>query len=349
MSGGVDSSVAALLLKEQGYDVIGVFMNNWEETGDDGVCTAEEDYNDVRRVCEIIDIPYYGVNFSKEYKERVFSYFLSEYSAGRTPNPDVLCNNEIKFKAFLSYAEKADAEVIATGHFVRRTERGGLVRLLKGADGSKDQSYFLSGLHQSQIQKAVFPVGDMLKKEVRRIAEKAGLPNAAKKDSTGVCFIGERDFKKFLMQYLPSEPGDIIDIKTGTKIGRHDGLSFFTIGQRKGMNIGGGFGDGRPWFVVKKDIANNLLYAVQGDDPVLYSSSVFTSAPSFIADGIENGQEICVKCRYRQPDMPARVFFEGDGLRIELKSPLRAVAPGQFAVLYSGDECLGGAPIEKAE
>ena len=239
MSGGVDSSVAALLLKQQGYDVVGVFMKNWEETDESGVCTAENDWNDVREVCEIIGIPYYAVNFSREYWDRVFSYFLKEYRAGRTPNPDVLCNREIKFKAFLDFAMQLGASKMATGHFVRTNENGDLLR---GIDPNKDQSYFLYMLHQEQLRKAIFPVGGMTKTEVRRIAEGNGLPVCKKKDSTGVCFIGERNFRQFLSTYLPAQPGDMV-APDGSVVGRHDGLMYYTLGQRRGLGIGG-CGDG---------------------------------------------------------------------------------------------------------
>ena len=268
MSGGVDSSVAALLLKQQGYDVVGVFMKNWEETDESGVCTAENDWNDVREVCEIIGIPYYAVNFSREYWDRVFSYFLKEYRAGRTPNPDVLCNREIKFKAFLDFAMQLGASKMATGHFVRTNENGDLLR---GIDPNKDQSYFLYMLHQEQLRKAIFPVGGMTKTEVRRIAEENGLPVCKKKDSTGVCFIGERNFRQFLSTYLPAQPGDMV-APDGSVVGHHDGLMYYTLGQRRGLGIGG-CGDGRSWFVIGKDLENNRLLVAQGEDhPMLYST-----------------------------------------------------------------------------
>lgn len=259
MSGGVDSSVAALLLKKQGYDVIGVFMNNWDETGDDGVCTAESDWNDVRQVCDLIDIPYYSVNFAKEYWDRVFSYFLTEYRAGRTPNPDVLCNREIKFRAFLDFAMQLGASKMATGHFVQTNAAGDLLR---GPDPNKDQSYFLYMVHSEQLRRAVFPVGNLTKAQVRQIAADNGLPTSQKKDSTGVCFIGERRFKQFLQTYLPACPGDMT-APDGTVVGRHDGLMYYTMGQRRGLGIGG-CGDGRSWFVIGKDLPNNKLLVAQG-------------------------------------------------------------------------------------
>jgi len=250
MSGGVDSSVAALLLKQQGYDVVGVFMNNWEEKDPEGACTAVDDWKDVQAVCDVIGIPYYGVNFAKEYEERVFSYFLEEYRRGRTPNPDVLCNREIKFKSFLHYAQQLGAVHMATGHFVRKDVRDGHTVLLKGDDPNKDQSYFLYMLKEHQLEKALFPVGTLTKQEIRRIAEENGLPVFQKKDSTGVCFIGERNFRQFLQNYLPTQPGDMLT-EAGEKVGEHMGLMYYTLGQRRGLGIGGR-GDGRSWFVWRK-------------------------------------------------------------------------------------------------
>ena len=264
MSGGVDSSVAALLLKQQGYDVVGVFMKNWEEKDENGTCTAAADWEDVQAVCDKIDIPYYSVNFAKEYYDRVFSYFLDEYRKGRTPNPDVLCNREIKFKAFLDYAMKLGAEKMATGHFVRSEVRDGHPVLLKGDDPNKDQSYFLYMLKEAQLAKSLFPVGGMTKAQVREIARENGLPVAAKKDSTGVCFIGERNFRQFLQGFLPMQPGDM-RTETGEKVGEHIGLAYYTLGQRRGLGIGGR-GDGRSWFVIGKDLEHNVLLVSQGED-----------------------------------------------------------------------------------
>jgi tRNA (5-methylaminomethyl-2-thiouridylate)-methyltransferase (EC 2.1.1.61) len=263
MSGGVDSSVAALLLKEQGYEVIGVFMKNWDEKDDDGVCTVVEDYDDMRRVCDQIGIRYYSVNFVKEYWDRVFSYFLEEYKKGRTPNPDVMCNKEIKFKAFLEYSMKVGASHMATGHYARVDFNDGEYRLLRGLDSNKDQSYFLCMLNQNALSKTLFPIGHLNKKEVREIAAKHGLQTANKKDSTGVCFIGERNFNKFLNNYLPAKGGEIKTVE-GEVIGRHEGLMHYTIGQRKGLGIGGR-GTGEPWFVVEKDLKKNILYVAQGE------------------------------------------------------------------------------------
>lgn len=346
MSGGVDSSVAALLLKEQGYDVIGVFMKNWEEDGEDGVCTAENDWRDVREVCEQIDIPYYAVNFSREYWDRVFSYFLKEYRAGRTPNPDVLCNREIKFKAFLDFAMQLGAEKMATGHFVQTDANGDLLR---GADPGKDQSYFLYMLHQAQLRKAVFPVGSLTKAQVREIARDRGLPVSQKKDSTGVCFIGERNFKRFLSTYMPAQPGDMVSPE-GMVVGRHDGLMYYTLGQRRGLGIGG-CGDGRSWFVIGKDLEKNRLLVAQGEDhPMLYSTLALGTDVTWIgADPLCAGGKLRCTCRYRyrQSDQPVEVEMQGDRLLIRSLVPQRAVTPGQSAVLYDGERCLGGAVVEQ--
>ena len=341
MSGGVDSSVAALLLKEQGYDVVGVFMKNWEEEEEDGACTAESDWRDVREVCGILGIPYYSVNFTKEYWDRVFSYFLREYRAGRTPNPDVLCNREIKFRAFLDFAKSLGGARMATGHFVRTDDEG---NLLRGADPGKDQSYFLYMLHQAQLRNALFPVGGMTKAQVRERAAAAGLPVSGKKDSTGVCFIGERNFKKFLAQYLPAQPGDMTTPE-GTVVGRHDGLMYYTPGQRRGLGIGGR-GDGRSWFVVGKDLEKNRLLVVQGEDhPLLYSTRCRAEDLTWVGDPpVPEGKTyVCTaKYRYRQKDQPVEIRWEGETLSVLSLTPQRAVTPGQSVVLYDGERCLGG-------
>ena len=348
LSGGVDSAVAALLLKEQGYEVTGVFMRNWEEQ--DGTCPAEEDYEDVRRVSEALDIPYYTVNFTKDYQERVFSYFLSEYSAGRTPNPDILCNTEIKFKAFLDFALKSGAAQLATGHYARlyHDERG--VHLWKGLDGGKDQTYFLAGLTQEQLDRALFPLGALQKKEVRDLARKHALPVAEKKDSTGICFIGERNFKKFLMSYLPACPGDMVD-EHGRKIGRHDGLMYYTLGQRRGLGIGGrSDGSGESWFVIGKDLQRNLLIVQQGEHEELFSLSLTVDRLNIIPqEELPQSFECTAKFRYRQPDQPVHVELSDGGAFVRFKEPQRAVTPGQWCVLYRGDECLGGGAIETTE
>ena len=341
MSGGVDSSVAALLLKEQGYDVVGVFMKNWEEEDENGVCTAENDWADVREVCDRIGIPYYSVNFAKEYWDRVFSYFLKEYKAGRTPNPDVLCNREIKFRAFLDFAMTLGASKMATGHFVRTDGNGSL---LKGLDPNKDQSYFLYMVHAEQLKKSVFPVGGMTKAEVRKIAAAHGLPVSDKKDSTGVCFIGERNFKKFLSEYLPAQPGDMV-APDGEVVGRHDGLMYYTLGQRRGLGIGGR-GDGRSWFVIGKDLQNNRLLVAQGEDhPMLYSTRCRAEDVTWIGEApVREGETLrcTAKFRYRQPDQPVEVTLQDGQLMIRALTPQRAVTPGQSAVLYDNDTCLGG-------
>ena len=345
MSGGVDSSVAALLLKRQGYDVIGVFMNNWEETGEDGMCTSVDDWADVRDVCDQIGIPYYSVSFAREYMDNVFRYFLEEYRAGRTPNPDVLCNREIKFKAFLELALQLKADRMATGHFVRTDGAG---HLLRGADPNKDQSYFLYMVKDAQLRRALFPVGGMTKAEVRAIAREAGLKVSAKRDSTGVCFIGERNFRSFLKNYLPAQPGDMV-APDGTTVGRHEGLMYYTLGQRRGLGIGGR-GDGRSWFVIGKDLAANRLLVAQGEDhPALYARECFCRDVTWVAEEpLRPGETLSCTCkfRYRQPDQQVEAVLTGGGLRITAREPQRAITPGQSAVLYQGERCLGGAIVE---
>lgn len=346
MSGGVDSTVAAYLLKKQGRDVVGVFMKNWDEEGDDGVCTAAADYADVQRVSGQIGIPYYTVNFEKEYRDRVFSYFLEEYRRGRTPNPDVLCNCEIKFKAFLDFALRTGADALATGHYARLDRRDG-IRLVRALDQNKDQTYFLAGLTREQLTIAEFPVGELQKGEVRRIAREQGFVNAAKKDSTGVCFIGERNFKNFLMQYLPAQPGDMVD-ETGKKIGRHDGLMYYTLGQRRGLGIGGlkDEGDGR-WFVIGKDLSRNLLIIQQGEHEELFSTCLDAEKVNWIAGTPPAQSFTCTaKFRYRQPDQSVRVTVNGEGAHVDFMTHQRAVTPGQWVVFYDGETCLGGGPID---
>ncbi len=348
MSGGVDSSVAALLLKEQGYNVIGLFMQNWEETDENGCCTAIDDYDDVRRVCDKVGIPYYGVNFAKEYMDRVFSYFLKEYSAGRTPNPDVLCNREIKFGPFKEYALQMGADYIATGHYCGIKHENGISYLLKAKDQNKDQTYFLNQLSQKQLSNVLFPLQDLDKSQVREIAEKNGLITAGKKDSTGICFIGERNFKNFLKGYLPAKPGEIRTVE-GRVIGTHDGLMYYTIGQRKGLNVGGIKGeDGGRWFVIEKDLKNNILYLSHGDEEKLYSSALecydFNWIP-FVPE--KKVFECTAKFRYRQPEQKVTVEIKQDKILINFAEKQRAITEGQYAVLYDGDKCLGGGVIEK--
>ncbi|MFC5471687.1 tRNA 2-thiouridine(34) synthase MnmA [Cohnella suwonensis] len=349
MSGGVDSSVTALLLKQQGFDVIGVFMKNWDDTDEFGVCTAEEDAEDVRRVCNQIGIPYYTVNFEGEYRDKVFEYFLEEYRRGRTPNPDVMCNREIKFGEFLQKALELGAEAIATGHYARVSLTDGRYELKRGVDNNKDQTYFLHALNQSQLSRAMFPIGHLNKPDVRRIAEAAGLATAKKKDSTGVCFIGERNFKEFLSQYLPAKPGNMVDLVSGEVKGRHDGLMYYTLGQRQGLGIGGS-GNGEPWFVAGKDLESNTLSVVQGDaHPSLFSVALTATGVNWIAPEQPSATFRCVaKFRYRQPDQGVTVVPQADGTcRIEFDAPQKAVTPGQAVVFYEGDVCLGGGTIDK--
>lgn len=349
MSGGVDSSVAALLLKKQGYDVIGLYMNNWEETDACGNCTGEEDFSDVRRVANAIGVPYYSVNFAKEYMDRVFSYFLSEYQAGRTPNPDVLCNREIKFKDFKNKAKELGADYVATGHYCDILHENGVHYLLKAKDQNKDQTYFLNQLTQEQLDGVLFPLGKLDKGEVRKIALEYGLATAKKKDSTGICFIGERNFKKFLSQYIPNTPGKILTTD-GKEIGVHDGLTYYTIGQRRGLDIGGKKGDiGGRWFVIDKDIKNNILYVAHGSEERLYSKGLFMKSANWIPFAPEKNEFDCTaKFRYRQPEQGCRVIIEKSGITVEFKERQRAVTEGQFAVFYDGEKCIGGGVIEKA-
>lgn len=349
MSGGVDSSVAALLLKEQGYNVIGLYMNNWEEKDECGACTGEEDFADVRRVANHIGIPYYSVNFAKEYMDRVFSYFISEYKAGRTPNPDVLCNREIKFKDFKEQAYRLGADYIATGHYCDILHSGGVHYLLKAKDQSKDQTYFLNQLSQSQLEGVLFPLGKLDKSEVREIAEKNGLATAKKKDSTGICFIGERNFRNFLLQYIPAQRGEIRTYD-GKVLGEHLGLMYYTIGQRRGLNIGGQKGDdGSRWFVIEKDLKNNILYVAHGSEDRLYSKGLIAKDMNFIPSVPEKKEFECTaKFRYRQPEQGCFVKIIGDRVEVEFKEKQRAITEGQFAVFYDGDKCIGGGVIDKA-
>ena len=347
ISGGVDSAVAAMLLKQDGYEVTGVFMKNWDEKNEEGECTAAADYEDAQAVCAQVCIPCYTVNFEKEYYERVFSYFLKEYESGRTPNPDVLCNSEIKFKAFLDFSLKLDADFMATGHYARVEIKNGIAFLKKGLDAGKDQTYFLSMLNQQQLKRAMFPIGNMQKSEVRKLARQADLKVSDKKDSTGICFIGERRFKTFLQNYLPAKPGDIVSTE-GSIVGRHDGLMYYTLGQRKGLGIGGG-GTGERWFVVEKDMAANKLIVAQGQThPKLFSSALKTSGFNFIAGQAPAKQFDCkAKFRYRQGDQSVHVMVENDGIHIDFVEKQRAVTPGQYTVLYDGESCLGGGVIDK--
>lgn len=346
MSGGVDSSVAALLLKNQGYNVIGLFMRNWEEEDINGACTAEEDFEDVKRVSGLLDIPYYTVNFAKEYMDRVFSYFLAEYRAGRTPNPDVLCNREIKFGPFKQYAEELGADFIATGHYCGISHENGVHRLLKARDQNKDQTYFLNQLSQKQLDNVLFPLSELDKSQVRKIAEENGLATAKKKDSTGICFIGERNFRKFLQEYLPAQRGEIRSLE-GELVGEHLGLMYYTLGQRRGLDLGGKKGEDGRWFVVRKDLQSNVLYVSHGDERPLYSNGCFVEGMNFIPAPPEKDEFVCkAKFRYRQSEQSVRVKRTGEtGLTICFDEPQRAVTEGQYAVLYDETQCLGGGII----
>ena len=349
LSGGVDSAVAALLLKRQGHEVVGLFMKNWEDDDDDEHCSTRVDLVDAVSVAETIGIEIEAVNFAAEYRERVFASFLAEYRAGRTPNPDVLCNAEIKFRAFLDHALAMGAQCIATGHYARVDEPLGRIRLLKGADPTKDQSYFLHRLTQEQLGRALFPVGHLRKTEVRAIAREAGLPNHAKRDSTGICFIGERPFREFLSRYLPREPGPIVTA-TGESLGEHHGLMYYTLGQRQGLGIGGRRGgDGAPWYVAAKELATNTLVVVQGhDDPLLLSARLHAQNASWVAGTPpqQDGQAMAAKTRYRQADAPCTLELQGEReFDLRFAEPQWAVTPGQSAVIYRGEECLGGGVI----
>ncbi len=366
LSGGVDSSVAAYLLKQQGYAVTGLFMKNWEDDDDGEYCSTRQDWLDAAAAADVLGIELEAVNFAAEYKDRVFAEFLREYAAGRTPNPDVLCNAEIKFKAFLDHARALGAQRIATGHYARVREENGSMQLLRGVDPAKDQSYFLHRLTQAQLRSALFPVGHLRKTQVRAIARDIGLPNAAKRDSTGICFIGERPFREFLNRYLPTQPGPIrtpdgAADKTGDSapagrvVGEHVGLSFYTLGQRKGIGIGGTReGSGEPWFVARKDMATNTLWIVQGHDhPWLLSRRVQVQDASWIAGcapGAGPLQRLGAKTRYRQADAPCQLSVaHGAGFALEFASPQWAATPGQSAVVYDGEVCLGGGVIEIVE
>jgi tRNA-specific 2-thiouridylase len=355
LSGGVDSAVTAWLLKQQGHEVVGIFMKNWEDDDDSEYCSSNIDFVDAAAVADVIGIDIEHVNFAAEYKDRVFAEFLREYQAGRTPNPDVLCNAEIKFKAFLDHALRLGAERIATGHYARVRESAhepGRFELLKGLDASKDQSYFLHRLNQAQLARTWFPVGELHKHEVRRIAAEIGLPNAKKKDSTGICFIGERPFREFLQRYLHQSPGPMLDDR-GRQVGQHVGLSFYTLGQRQGLGIGGvshGGGEHAPWYVAGKDLQRNTLRVVQGHDhPALLSTSLQADDTSWVAGHPPRSGTtdpiLGAKTRYRQPDAQCRYAVTAEGFALTFDEPQWAVTPGQSAVLYDGEVCLGGGVI----
>ena len=357
LSGGVDSAVSAYLLKQQGYEVIALFMKNWEDDDDSEYCSTRQDWVDAASVADVLGIDIEFVNFASEYKDRVFSEFLREYKAGRTPNPDILCNAEIKFKAFLDHAMALGAEKIATGHYARVKDINGSYQLLKGLDNNKDQSYFLHRLNQQQLSRTLFPVGELEKTKVRQIAAEIGLPNAAKKDSTGICFIGERPFREFLNRYLGNEPGPILDDR-GNQVGEHVGLSFYTLGQRKGLGIGGikakgqqrGGGEHEPWFTARKDMENNILYVVQGHDhPWLLSNHLVAAQASWIAGNAPENRVFSAKTRYRQKDDQCTLqnLENNTGFALTFNQPQWAVTPGQSAVVYDGEVCLGGGIIDE--
>ena len=361
LSGGVDSAVSAWLLKQQGHEVVGIFMKNWEDDDNSEYCSSRQDFLDAAAVADVIGIAIEHVNFAAEYKDRVFAEFLREYQAGRTPNPDVLCNAEIKFKAFLDHAMRLGAEKIATGHYARIRFNSATQRheLLKGLDPLKDQSYFLHRLNQAQLAKTLFPVGELPKAEVRRIAAEIGLPNAKKKDSTGICFIGERPFREFLNRYLQSKPGPIKN-DSARIIGKHMGLSFYTLGQRQGLGIGGvkekgaarGGGAHAPWFVARKDMGTNTLYAVQGHDhPWLLAHGLVFDDTAWVAGAPPSPGSYTAKTRYRQQDAACTLMTEAtpDAFRLRFAAAQWAVTPGQSAVLYDGEVCLGGGIITQAE
>ena len=350
MSGGVDSSVAAYLLKQQGYDVTGVFMKNWEEDDTDEYCAAAEDMADARSVADRLEIPFKTINFAAEYWDRVFEYFLQEYKAGRTPNPDIMCNKEIKFKAFLDYAKILGANYIATGHYARVEHASDGSKMLRGVDANKDQTYFLYTLQQAQLNATLFPVGELEKSEVRRIAEAQGFVTATKKDSTGICFIGERKFKDFLQQYIPAQPGDIEDDQ-GKVLGQHSGLMYHTLGQRKGIGIGGlPNASEEPWYTLSKDMDRNVLIIGQGHDhPLLMSKGLLASQLHWVEpDKIANNFKCTAKSRYRQTDFECEVVSLGNGSwQVNFEQQQRAVTPGQSVVFYQGDTCLGGGIIDE--
>ena len=352
LSGGVDSAVAALLLKQRGADVHALHMTNWEDDG--GYCTAAEDLQDARQVCEDLQIPLHHVNFAKDYRDRVFEYFLDEYRSGRTPNPDVLCNREIKFGVFREHAKRLGGDLLATGHYARVMNNNGRIELHKAKDSNKDQSYFLHAVAAEALDETVFPLGDLLKGEVRDLARYHGLRNYDKKDSTGICFIGERPFREFLSTYLPANPGPI-RTADGETIGEHHGLMYYTLGQRQGLGVGGRQDSGdQPWYVAAKHLQENALIVVQGEDPMLFSNALEASHASWIGEAPESITKkqplSCqVKIRYRQPDQMCTVTaLPNRDLSVSFEEEQRAVAPGQYAVFYEGDRCLGGAVIDVA-
>lgn len=349
MSGGVDSAVAAALLKEQGYDVVGLYMSNWKEADEGRCCTGEQDWSDVRRICDKIGIPYYSTDFSQQYMDNVFKLFVEEYRKGRTPNPDVLCNREVKFGPFADFAREMGADYIATGHYCRVRHDGDIHYLLRAKDDNKDQTYFLNQVSSHQLRDVIFPLGNMAKPEVREVASKLDLPVAQKKDSTGICFIGERNFRQFLSQYIPMKDGDIVTAD-GKVVGRHNGVYYYTIGQRRGLGIGGSAdGNGERWFVLDKDVEKNLLIVSQGEDSVLFKGSLETEGFNFITPPPAKEFECEVRIKHRQPLQKAVAKIDECGnVRIDFAEKQRAIAAGQYAVIYVGEVCLGGGVINRA-
>lgn len=346
MSGGVDSAVSAALLKEQGFDVIGLYMSNWKETDEGGCCTGEQDWTDVKYVCDKIGIPYYSVDFSEQYMDNVFKHFVEEYKKGRTPNPDVLCNREVKFGPFADFARQLGADYIATGHYCRVRHDGDMHYLLRAKDDNKDQTYFLNQVSSHQLRDVIFPLGDLTKPEVRELALKYDIPVAKKKDSTGICFIGERNFRQFLSQYIPMKDGDIVTQEEKI-VGRHQGVYFYTLGQRRGLGIGGSAdGNGERWFVLGKDVEKNLLIVSQGEDSILFKDGLETEGFNFITPPPASLFECEVRIKHRQPlqKAVASVLDNGD-VRLVFEQKQRAIAEGQYAVVYVGEICLGGGVI----
>jgi len=350
MSGGVDSAVSAALLKEQGFDVVGLYMSNWKEEDPNGCCTGEDDWNDVKFICDKIDIPYYSVDFSNEYMDHVFKLFVEEYKKGRTPNPDVLCNREVKFGPFAKFARELGADYIATGHYCRIKHENGVNYLMRAEDENKDQTYFLNQVRQEQLNDVIFPLGDLIKPQVRELALKYGIPVATKKDSTGICFIGERNFRNFLSKYIPMKEGDIVT-QDGKVVGKHQGVYYYTLGQRRGLGIGGSSdGNGDRWFVLGKDVEKNLLIVSQGEDDILFKQSLVTEGFNFITRPEKNEFRCSVRIKHRQPlqGATATILDNGD-VRLLFDEKQRAIAPGQYAVVYIDQTCLGGGVINRAE
>lgn len=349
MSGGVDSAVSAAILKEQGYDVVGLYMSNWKETDPNGCCTGEQDWTDVKYVCDRVGIPYYSVDFSQQYMDNVFKLFVEEYKKGRTPNPDVLCNREVKFGPFADFAREMGADYIATGHYCKIRHENDIHYLLRAKDDNKDQTYFLNQVSSFQLRDVIFPIGDMTKPEVRECARRFGIPVAEKKDSTGICFIGERNFRQFLSQYIPMKDGDIVT-QDGKVVGRHQGVYYYTLGQRRGLGIGGfADGNGERWFVLDKDVEKNLLIVSQGEDSVLFKDGLVTEGFNFITPPPSSEFMCEVRIKHRQPLQKAVATVLGNGdVRIVFDNKQRAISPGQYAVVYVGEICLGGGVINRS-